>query len=843
MDFIYFDYSKLKEFLATMKRRVEEHDTSFFDVKQLQQVQSDTTAAQGKEIRHLNELSVSFKQGLDDLHAMSDKVNAWNERFRQIEERNYQIYKDLNDVSLSLQTQINDLQNSFEASSAELLVKLQSEIVRKHGEGEKNTQNRCKVLEEELEKLKLEHKISLERLQRDMSERVNGFYEFMGVSTPSSSTNVPSFSSLPDNLELRAPTPTTSSASVKGNPMKTLALKIANIERKMFIPAHNEFESINLSEPKGKEDAVLELNHRFSFLSREIEGLKGLISIVQGAPETTQTTTTKKENYISLLDKINDLNKLREAMPALMSLEQRVSNLTETMNSFSEKQRAPDFIFTSPILTPSRHNRSSVTLISPPPETARGGELPNMSTVSNKSEDKRLVIEVNESSESEKDAQMMANFEVYERKMDEVCETLGKVLRTIPQKVNIAEFEELSVQVKKLNKDRQRELNKTHNDDSSAKLDEFENRLNKLWKQNLDLGNLAQQLSEQLIRSSQDILEQQESKIGSVSAQVTTSQNEIRKQLEVVTKNFQQMATEFEAKDKSTTEQWLKSQVLALKRSLQETDEKVEQMEELIVGQNQLMTDDANELEEIPNLENMTGIQKMQALLSQHDKAIRMLANRVNMGHLMEEQKSKKSEATDVLMHLEDLRIEMHELQVKYDTNKTLSTKELEKVGEIYNLLSTKSDRKELGKKVDKSELKRLERLLRKQIEKVNEALKKAEEAPQHPREDPFFLKKRLDVDCAACGQVLPNFHEHAQHYAPKERFPTRTGLFGPGFSRLLASLVPNENGGVSLPRGTQGVSTTDVRSPNTSPPPISIPRALPSSSSKRRLPKLTPKG
>jgi hypothetical protein len=216
-----------------------------------------------------------------------------------------------------------------------------------------------------------------------------------------------------------------------------------------------------------------------------------------------------------------------------------------------------------------------------------------------------------------------------------------------------------------------------------------------------------------------------------------------------------------------------------------------------------------------------------------------MLVNRVSSGTLLEETKSKNLGATEVLMHLEDLRAEMYEMQSKYDVNKTLSAKEIEKLNEIYSLLSTKSDRQELGRKVDKSELKRLERLLRKQIEQLNEALKKAEEAPQLPREDPFFLKKKLDLDCASCGQVLPNYHDHAQQFSPRERFPMRYALFGPGFSRLLASIVHNEGGGMSLHRSGPQIPVTERASGAASPLPLGSPRYHPAKPAKRRLPKL----
>jgi hypothetical protein len=816
MDVIHFDYSKLQTLLTVLKTRSEEHDSTFYEVKHHQQLQADTSTRHSQEIASLNEQTASFKEGLHTLHDMSDKVDAWGERFRYLEERNYKMYKDLNEMSVTLQGQIDELRSGVQLSNSEIVTSLQAEIARKQGESEKSMATRCRTIEDELETLKLESKIGAERIQRDFSERVNGFYDFIGVT---GSQPAPS-SSQADIKDLASQT---SGESVRSNPLKAIAMKIANLERKVYVQP--DLERPDLSDPRAQQDVMYELNHRFAFLSREVDSMKTLISIVQGAPQEGKLSV--KENYLSLMDRISDLSKLREAMPALLSLETRVYNLTETMTELSEKAKANEAA--PPAVVPRELNKYSAMIVTQAIETSKIVEVAP-SELLPKAEEKKQV-------ETKALIAPVVDLEPYNRRLQEVADSLNRVLKTLRQKADLADLEDLHVQLKNIAKRSVREGTTANVEESSGKLDDFENRLNKLWKQNLDLGNLIHQFTAQLTRSSQETLEKQETKLEVLTVQVNSAQKELNKQLEAVAKNVSALAEEFGAKESSSTEQYLKTQILGLKRGLQETEERVEAMHALVAAQTQILADDAGDMEEISSLEHLSSLQKFQAILNHHDKAIRILANRANMEHIVEETKTMKLDANEVVEHLEDLRIEMHEMQVKYDLNKTLSAKEIEKLSEIYSLLSTKSDKQELGRKVDKSELKRLERLLRKQIDKVNETLKKSEEGLQHPREDAFFLKKKLDVDCASCGQMLPNYHDHALHFTPKERFPARSALFGTGFSRLLASLVPNESGGMTLPsKLAQNTSNPDLRSV-VSPPAQSV---RVTTSTKRRLPKLS---
>lgn len=71
----------------------------------------------------------------------------------------------------------------------------------------------------------------------------------------------------------------------------------------------------------------------------------------------------------------------------------------------------------------------------------------------------------------------------------------------------------------------------------------------------------------------------------------------------------------------------------------------------------------------------------------------------------------------------------------------------------------------------------------------------------QPAREDAYFLRKRLDKDCAACGQTLPDTTDIGNSgYLSWSRFPMRPPTLGPGFSRILYSLVVSQDGSMKLP-------------------------------------------
>ena len=56
-------------------------------------------------------------------------------------------------------------------------------------------------------------------------------------------------------------------------------------------------------------------------------------------------------------------------------------------------------------------------------------------------------------------------------------------------------------------------------------------------------------------------------------------------------------------------------------------------------------------------------------------------------------------------------------------------------------------------------------------------------------------------MECASCGQLVPEKQENRIVYESWNRFPSKTPTYGAGFSRILNSLVQNPSGGLMLPR------------------------------------------
>lgn len=206
-------------------------------------------------------------------------------------------------------------------------------------------------------------------------------------------------------------------------------------------------------------------------------------------------------------------------------------------------------------------------------------------------------------------------------------------------------------------------------------------------------------------------------------------------------------------------EQYLRSMILSMKSDLTKLKDTVELVKkDLDTDKNLFRFDTDNIVDEVPDNPNMSLFVSM---LKKHGSAIRFLANRLAPGS--DDKIFKIQEASAQLSYLEDLKIEMKEMLTKQESSKTLSTKELELIQEIYALMDTKIGKQELGKKVDKGELQRIYRMLKKRIDDIATDVKKFEYPSA--REDPFFSKKRLDVECASCGQYLSDKSDPNKNY------------------------------------------------------------------------------
>lgn len=216
-------------------------------------------------------------------------------------------------------------------------------------------------------------------------------------------------------------------------------------------------------------------------------------------------------------------------------------------------------------------------------------------------------------------------------------------------------------------------------------------------------------------------------------------------------------------------------------------------------------------LDQITDAPELSGVK---SVLQQHDQAIKYLSAKLTglAAPVQEESAFKHQEIAQALHRLDELKQEVMDMLAKQEASKSLSQKDYDLLNEIYSMMDNKISRDELVQKVDKDELTRMFKVLKRKTDGLYEYLRKNEQVqPQPAREDAYFLRKRLDKDCAACGQTLPETTEVGNSaYLSWGRFPARPPTLGPGFSRILYSLVLSADGSMKLPEKASPRLTTE---------------------------------
>jgi hypothetical protein len=215
--------------------------------------------------------------------------------------------------------------------------------------------------------------------------------------------------------------------------------------------------------------------------------------------------------------------------------------------------------------------------------------------------------------------------------------------------------------------------------------------------------------------------------------------------------------------------------------------------------QREAMAPAAN-LDQITDAPELMGVK---SVLQQHDQAIKYLSSKLTGAAQMPEESSvRHQEIAQALHRLDELKQEVMDMLAKQEASKSLTQKDYDLLNEIYAMMDNKISRDELVQKVDKEELTRMFKVLKRKTDGLYEYLRKNEQVQSQPaREDAYFLRKRLDKDCAACGQTLPETTEVGNSaYLSWGRFPARPPTLGPGFSRILYSLVVSSDGSMKLP-------------------------------------------
>ncbi|CAG9321374.1 unnamed protein product [Blepharisma stoltei] len=141
------------------------------------------------------------------------------------------------------------------------------------------------------------------------------------------------------------------------------------------------------------------------------------------------------------------------------------------------------------------------------------------------------------------------------------------------------------------------------------------------------------------------------------------------------------------------------------------------------------------------------------------------------------------------LNQLEDLQKNVSEVMIKVQEGSRLSQRDFSMLTELYQIIEGKGNKDEILEKVDRKELKQAYRNLSKKIDTVQDELKKIEELKNKTEvkiEKPAFFKQKGN-ECLACGQDIPTPAYTTREWTYSGSFPALThSRFGPGFSRIL---------------------------------------------------------
>ena len=376
-------------------------------------------------------------------------------------------------------------------------------------------------------------------------------------------------------------------------------------------------------------------------------------------------------------------------------------------------------------------------------------------------------------------------------KIDERHHIIEKIQKTLPLLVYKSELEDILHQFSKKIKDSRK--NFVEATDFGPKIFEQEQRLNGLWMSQSKNSDRIQSLHDRLVEIEKSLSYYQEVAMSVITSKATSLESKIALiQEQREPSPVQALHSKQPEPFPLQNEQYFRSMLLSLRSEIGSLRADFAEIKNLQINTPIPMDTPLDFVDMQEPLE----LHRLQGILKQHDNAIRILASKAFPGK-DEEKQGKVVEATVYLSKLEEYKKEMKEILSKQEESKKLSAKDLELIENILASMDSKIDREELGQMAEKDELHKIYRMLKRRIDELAEALRKKNESPQ--REDALFLKKKFSTDCASCGQLLPEKQAGRISYEYWNKFPGKSPVYGPGFSRILSSLVPSPSGGLMI--------------------------------------------
>lgn len=714
-------------------------------------------------VKSLEESQAAFDRSIEDVNKMQDRVHAWSERFKSLEEQHYLLkqasHQQSEDLSFRLQSTDSALREKVNHACTAL---------RNAHEGlEVRILDQISTLQRDLEELRKEEKRSLEKAEEVVASRIE---EILGGQEETSQETA--------GLEGQKGRKQTGHGSLLGPVIVRLRILESKLEEMTQSPISpiketTETELIFLHTAIAQHPVLLELQAQMHQILSQASTFSQQLSILRTGDDPVlasmgpESSLAKAAKFLSLHQRLEiverEVGKGMQAWEGVKGRVEQLAGIVETGRLWTEREESA----AKGKVTLERMERREMQ----DSEAAQSARFPG-------------------SDEGKIDAELRTTSK------NTLEEDLDRLKRLLKERTTHSEVEDICVTVvKRYLKSFPSKAGSALLPDSDSKASELETRLNNYWRSMQEMQGQMRVLREAVGESEVRGRGVMQESIGEIREKIQEQSQELTKQIDAVRAAVDRLSSDSSNSDLQEREQYLRSLVFKLKSDLQKLQSDLDSPKPQSLSSSLLpdlnMEDMSEELQ----------VKRVKIVLQQHDQAIRYLANRLAGGFEDTGPGPRLQSESSALGHVEQLRAEMKDIIAKFETNKALSQRDVDRINEMYSVLDTKMSKDDLSSKVDRSELVRIYRLLKRKTDELAQALKRAEtSALGSGREEVLMSRKKLDLECASCGQVLvEGMDPQNQSFQPWGRFPARGNLVGPGFSHILASLVSSPEGSISI--------------------------------------------
>lgn len=760
---VWIDSKRLTEVLEFLLGRVKAQDEVMEEGRN-RIVEAERDMANLKtRVNALEESKASLDRSLEDVNKMQDRVHAWSERFKSLEEQHFLLKQSLHKHSEDLSSRIK----TTDSALREKVNSVCSALQHTQESLEMRILDQITHLQSRLEELRKEEKEKILNAEEAVANRIGemmGELEETGQGAEGQKEGKRQRGSLLAPLVVR---------------LKILESKVGElIQPKAITPESVPEPEVTLIHTEiTKHPLILELQAQLAQILSQASTFSQQLSFFGTGDEDPVLASMGPESALAKAAKFLSLHQRLEIV------EREVGTGMQAWEGIRAKVEQLNTAMETGQLLGEREEGGKAALMRMERRVIEGREK-----AENRGTHKEEMIE-------SEDGRMEGDMR--NTSQSAIEDDLDKLKKLLKDRTTHSEAEDIAITVvKRYFKSLSSKSGNSLLPDSDSKASELEIRLNNYWKSMQEIQGQMRLLREAIGESEVKGRGMLQEMVGEVKEKMKEKSEELTNQIDAIRSAVDRLSSDPAYSDLQEREQYLRSLVFKLKSDLQKLQSDLETKQQpLSPG---LLPDLGME-----DMSEEQQARKVKIVLQQHDQAIRYLSNKLSGGFEDTTQRLMQSESSPAALgHVEQLRAELKDIIAKFEANKALSQRDMDRINEMYTVLDTKTSKEDLNSKVDRSELVRIYRLLKRKTDDLAHALKRAETCTGSGREDVLISRKKLELECASCGQgLVEGMDPQNQSFQPWGRFPTRGNLVGPGFSHILASLVSSPEGSISIGR------------------------------------------